>query len=50
MRLFIATLRKGSSMELWGGQISRCVKCDDDLTILEVVYEQDNNSGIPFKK
>ena len=22
-----------------GGGISRCCKCDDDLTILEVVYE-----------
>ena len=22
-----------------GGGISRCVKCDDDLTILEVIYE-----------
>ena len=26
-----------------GGQLSRCVKCDDDLTIMEVVYE-DNSS------
>ena len=22
-----------------GGQLSRCVKCDDDLTILEIIYE-----------
>jgi hypothetical protein len=28
-----------------GGQ-SRCVKCDDDLTILEVIYEQDSDSRI----
>ena len=27
----------------WGG-LSRCVKCDDDLTILEVVYEDDGQN------
>lgn len=26
-----------------GGGQSRCVKCDDDLTILEVVYEDKDN-------
>ena len=29
-----------------GGGISRTCKCDDDLTILEVVYEQDNGNGL----
>lgn len=43
MRHFIAELPKGSSTALWGGQISRCVKCDDDLTILEIVYEDDSS-------
>ena len=40
-RLRVSTdlLQKGSFMVLWGGQLSRCVKCDDDLTILEIIYE-----------
>ena len=29
-----------------GGGISRCVKCDDDLTILEVIYEQGSDNRI----
>ena len=32
-----------------GGQ-SRTLKCDDDLTIVEWIYEQDSDSGIPLKK
>ena len=27
----------------WGG-ISRCCKCDDDLTILEVIYEDNEQT------
>ena len=29
-----------------GGGISRTCKCDDDLTILEVVYEQNNDTRL----
>ena len=43
MRVFIAMHPRGSSTEHLGGQ-SRCVKCDDDLTILEIIYE-DNSSA-----
>jgi hypothetical protein len=31
--------------QLGGGQ-SRCVKCDDSLAVMEVVYEQDSDSRI----
>ena len=30
-----------------GGGPSRCVKCDDDLTILEVVYEDNGQVQFP---
>lgn len=30
-----------------GGGQSRCVKCDDDLTILEVVYEDNEEVQSP---
>ena len=45
MRVFIGEHRIGSGKDQLGGQ-SRCVKCDDDLTILEVVYE--DNGQIQF--
>lgn len=41
MRASIGEHPRDSSTELWGG-ISRTCKCDDDLTILEVVYEDEN--------
>lgn len=31
----------------YGGGISRCCKCDDDLTILEVVYEDNGQIQFP---
>ena len=37
-----AELPRDSEKGQSGGQ-SRCVKCDDDLTILEVVYEDKDN-------
>ena len=49
MRVFIAGHLKVSVEAQLGGQ-SRCVKCDDDLTIVELIYEQDSDSGIPLKK
>lgn len=49
MRVFIAEHPKVSAEGQLGGQ-SRCVKCDDDLTIVELIYEQDSDSGIPLKK
>jgi hypothetical protein len=45
MRAFTEEQVKDSFTEHMGG-ISRTIKCDDDLTILEVVYEQNNNSRI----
>jgi hypothetical protein len=32
---------KDSFTEHMGGGISRTIKCDDDLTIIELVYEDD---------
>ena len=46
MRASTAELVKDSFTEHMGRGISRTIKCDDDLTILEVVYEQNNNSRI----
>lgn len=34
----------------YGGGISRTCKCDDDLAILEVVYEQDRDNRLCVEK
>lgn len=31
----------------YGGGISRTIKCDDDLTIIELVYEDDGQIQFP---
>lgn len=43
MRDSTAELPRDSAKDQLGGGQSRCVKCDDDLTILEVVYEDKDN-------
>lgn len=43
MRDSTAELPRDSPKGQLGGQ-SRCVKCDDDLTILEVVYEDNGQN------
>ena len=46
MRVSTEEHPRDSSTEQLGGQ-SRCVKCDDDLTILEVVYEDNGQIQFP---
>ncbi len=46
MMLFTAELPRDSLTDQLGGQ-SRCVKCDDDLTILEVIYEDNGQVQFP---
>jgi hypothetical protein len=40
---FYRRASKGFCKGSIGGGQSRCVKCDDDLTILEVIYEDKDN-------
>lgn len=47
MRVSTEEHPRDSSTELWGGGISRTCKCDDDLTILEVVYEDNGQIQLP---
>lgn len=46
MRVSIGEHPRDSFTEPWGG-ISRTCKCDDDLTILEVVYEDNGQIQFP---
>ena len=47
MMLFTAELPRDSARGQSGGGQSRCIKCDDDLTILEVVYEDNGQVQFP---
>ena len=47
MKVSTGEHRIGSGKDQLGGGQSRCVKCDDDLTILEVVYEDNGQVQFP---